>query len=713
MKKSFLSIPFLAAVLTLGSCSCSTTPEDKPITVEEQGLKYYLQGDGTYAVGVGDGLFLSKVTIPETYKDRKVTKIADYGFEEATYLTEIVLPKALEVGEGAFLGASNLTTITVGDKSLNTVFFNSTRKAALWNYEAPVGVDAFAGTNLMSYEFIDSHDTTIVEVKSYNGSVEKGISSIKLAAGLNEDATKVEATLDIFNGNGSQFVDFKDYGLFKDFKIKVVTEAGESEIDFAKGVALTADHYNFAHINATYPVLLFSLKLKEITNEGTIPTYISLERSGAYNWDKLMYGARGLPVVKREDLTSNVFMNFHNFRPAIKAYIAELHELNSSSTFSLYCVDNYCGLILEFFVANRIPETQWDATLLTDGSGTAAELCEVFAVDNPGAVLNELKANWANIKRDVYIAGESINLRDKYSYCDDPYYLFKYPYAILKAQPNVRYWAGRLRTGENLRDIAAKDAAFASQITSDISQFYTNSLLAALSEEDKAAFKNMYHFNDEMFSEATSQGKKAMVILGTSWGGEGENAERFYDYVRMTVEYYGKDEFVYYYKGHPGWPSSTCPDRKAVLTQLANDGYELIELDASVAAEVIMFYNPDIYLSGWQSTTFESVSDPAMACLMYGPKTASTSSYDDFMDGCIIRLPDSSTSYEHSCGASLALDATHRYYVLEFNNVDPGQQETYAKHEIAVYDGTAKALKYFKASGAAFIEVDKAGVEIA
>ena len=45
----------------------------------EQGLAFYLQDDGTYGVSVGNAIYLSEITVPETYKGKKVTRIIDFS----------------------------------------------------------------------------------------------------------------------------------------------------------------------------------------------------------------------------------------------------------------------------------------------------------------------------------------------------------------------------------------------------------------------------------------------------------------------------------------------------------------------------------------------------------------------------------------------------------------------------------------------------------
>jgi hypothetical protein len=253
--------------------------------------------------------------------------------------------------------------------------------------------------------------------------------------------------------------------------------------------------------------------------------------------------------------------------------------------------------------------------------------------------------SWNKLKEYTYNYGYDTNYIRKnlaYAINEDEVYTFlaRYPYVMAKTDSNIDWWVNRLRTGENLSKITEKDSAFASDIVSTAQSFYTNSLLSALSEEEKVAFKNMYHFSDEMFSEARANNKKIMIVLGTSWSGEKES---FYDYLKMTMDYYG-DDYVYYYKGHPGYGTINFPDRKVALDKLNSEGYTIEELDNSIAAEVILFYNPDVYICGWQSSTFDSVESSEMACALFDKKLSEegTLTYGELVDMYISKLSNDS-----------------------------------------------------------------------
>ena len=80
--------------------------------------------------------------------------------------------------------------------------------------------------------------------------------------------------------------------------------------------------------------------------------------------------------------------------------------------------------------------------------------------------------------------------------------------------------------------------------------------------------------------------------------------------IRIDETYYG-DDYVYYYKGHPNTPTGMWPEKQKQLDEL-----EVIDVDSSIAAELILFFNSEISLSGYGTSTFNSASDD-MACGLY------------------------------------------------------------------------------------------------
>ncbi len=400
-----------------------------------------------------------------------------------------------------------------------------------------------------------------------------------------------------------------------------------------------ADEYNFASLNATFPVVYFTLELFsmegdskasfEAANEAgkniqfikNLPTFVSLERAAAYNWTELPEKVHPLPNATLEDSTTG---EFHKMNRAIADYIKELHEINPESRFNLYCVDNYPELILKFFTAQGIDDDHFTATMISDGTASVSSFGELFAgAEDAEAKYNETKTVWETIKAKA-AAGDPTYL-DDVPYSPDGTYsiLRRYAITIASLQDNVKWWCSR----DNFTD--ATDSHFMKDLISQmngtkIEYFGINDMLANLPAEDQAALKALFHFDGEMFARSEQEGKKSLVIIGTSWANEGNLA----GYVKLLQAEFG-DEYVVYYKGHPKYPTGLNQEKIDIF-----ETHSVYDIDASIAAELILFYCPDIYLTGFASTTFKSVKEGKFLAMFdktkaEGLEVATTNGYGD------------------------------------------------------------------------------------
>ena len=94
-------------------------------------------------------------------------------------------------------------------------------------------------------------------------------------------------------------IDFPTYGKFSVqaifYKDNKIVNTNSSSI-----VGVVADEYNLAALNATFPVVQFTLSLwdmKENTNNEPIPTFVALTRSEAYNWSNLPKNVYEVPFL--------------------------------------------------------------------------------------------------------------------------------------------------------------------------------------------------------------------------------------------------------------------------------------------------------------------------------------------------------------------------------------------------------------------------------
>ncbi len=379
-------------------------------------------------------------------------------------------------------------------------------------------------------------------------------------------------------------------------------------------VAVWADEYNFASLNATFPVVYFTLDMysmgeleapaafsasaKNLPIMKDVPTFVSLEREAAYSWDKLPENVYALPSVGEGDERG-----FHINNSRMAEYIKELYEINNDSFFNLYCVDNYPELILKFFAANGIPEENFHATLISDGTATAAYFKEAFGGSDAKTVFIKMANEWKRVKAAA-ASGSDKYLENVYKGNESGYsVLARYPIVMAYLEDNIDWWCSRdLYTGLAGSD-DVKAVVNQLQLTGKLKIFGINDMLSILTDEQQASLKELFHFDAEMFSVAEEQGKKALVIIGTSPTGESSERGDLEAFLNILKAEYG-DEYVLYYKGHPGYPVELDPTKAALF-----ENYGLINLEASIAAELIMFYCPDITLAGWSSSTFKSVEE--------------------------------------------------------------------------------------------------------
>ncbi|MDE6597591.1 MAG: leucine-rich repeat domain-containing protein [Clostridia bacterium] len=680
-------------------------------TDNPQGLAFYPQDDGTFAVGAGQAILLSEITVPETYIGKSVTTVIDNGFSQCKNLRKISLPQSIkEVGESAFSGCTNLAEVA-GESFKN--LFSIDHKYVAGVKGVTLGKDAFLNTDVSNFSFHDVDDNTS-NVRCEVSNNHTAATAISVTTALNTQTDIIfNNTADLNVTDGDVYINFGSFGLFDVVKFRLMDgDEVIDEVDYTDGVAVTAKEYNFAPLNGSYPVLVFSLKLKEITAEGTIPTFVYMERTAQYDWDNLPYGVQCMPFTTREAATETI--DFHGLRTPTAEYIKQLYSLNSNSKFNLYVVDNYVEIILQMLVANGIPDNQWQAVLLSDGGGTAKIISKTFASSSDTAgytaatnKYNALKVNWEELKAYVRENGyDNDQVLDLVAYPKNEdnwaQMLENYAYVVTKEESNISWWVNRLKADEN---IVGVNGTFAAEVIAAANSMYTNNLLAALDDDGAQKFKNLYNFNGDAFSVAEEQGKEAVIILGNKWNSENGT---LYNYIKATIDIYGTDKYVYYYKGHPGYPTSQYEGRQEYFDALEEDGYTIYELDNAIAAEIILFFNPDVYMAGYSSSTFDSVQDSSQdkALVLFGKKSAFNNlAYQKYFDVFVSVLSDTSALN------GITLNPAHSYFLIEYNNTAQfeNQVENYSKHEIAVYDSTDKVQKYYKFDGSVYVEVNVDG----
>ncbi len=472
--------------------------------------------------------------------------------------------------------------------------------------------------------------------------------------------------------DGSFTWDLGDYGKWS---ITTVFSKGSRTVMTNKAVSFGVDaaEYIVAPLTGSMPVTMLTTSL---WGEGSIrgsdnhiPVIAELARANQWNWNALPSGVHGVPYLAKAQYAKPVSgADLNDNLAPLKAYIKDLHALNSKSVFHLYVNDYHARMVQSLLYANRIPAENYTVTLLSDGNFSYNKFGESYHSDIDAAHSRYAK-QWNDAKDYAYEFGKlSPQLTVEAAQACI--------YAAVHSESSAQWWLTRPSL------LTSGDAnAFAAQVVADpkvISVNINTKLSAIKAAGDKAMreFKNLYRFNDAYFAKSTQSGRKVMMFLGTRLTSE----TSFADYSGFTTKYYGTG-YDYYYKGHPATPTATSPEKKSQLA-----GLRITDIDSSVPAELILFFNPGIYMSGYPSSTYMSVSDPDMAKGLFTLTKG---------EGLAITNPDYSlmswfmTPKSAHSGAIAALPGD---FVVEFAS----KVSIKDGYDIAMWNSTKKSISFFK-----------------
>ena len=542
-------------------------------------------------------------------------------------------------------------------------------------------------------EFIpegDNYNAKVAQVEkeqkfTLTWDVKEDLASLKVTV-IHGDMVVTETTIEgeaLAAGNA----DIEAY--YGKHSVKVVSvDKNGVKAQTTKEVAISTDEYVIAPISGSMPQLYFTLNMKEITNDYTIPTFVWLARPGSWDWNKLPENVYAMPTVDiSEVLTHN---NYNRMEEVTDKYIEELYSLNPDAKFHLYINDYNTYLYAKLMAGNGIPEENYTVVLLSDGGASYKEFQNAF---------NSEDANFDADAKYAEMAGKLQTLMTQVREAKDYYWsdsfvvntsdIRSYAYVIAKEMTNVEWWVLRPRTdtlispdAEFVANILANDVlkatngVYVATENNVIVERNFNTPLTMINDEEKATLKDFYSFNDEMFAEAEKQGKKAMMFLG-SWASD-TNEPDFYAYVNFMKLYFG-DEFVYFYKGHPSTPTSNYPHKQQQLEDL-----DLIDVESSINAELILFFYPDIYMCGYNSSTFLSAEKDEMAGAIFNmTQEACMNAGNTYAERIGVYV--SKIAAENYANYNGCTDETHSYFLVEFNNVE-------SNYQYAIYDATANVI---------------------
>ena len=552
-----------------------------------------------------------------------------------------------------------------------------------------------AGTPGISYAQKAANERTVTATVSDAAEAD----SVKLTATMSRNGKVTETVVVEQKLEGDTF-DFELPYFGKWDVTAVFTKSGAEVASVTGTAALTASEYNIILGGATTDVLVESLNFFIGTSvKNTVPTIVSLARFKQYNWSQLPENMYRDPLLTAEENVSEDAGWAGVKVPAMAAYVKQLHELDSASKFNFYISDFQLGDLPKVIYNNNLPAENYTLTLVTDGSATYS--CFKHTYDNVAdaqAVHDQRVAEFQAYKNGTGTLSESINY---------------YAYAILdvEAASNARWMVVRRSTDT----FGIQDKTFQSKVLADsrISNNYINNLLASVDKAGKSDdFKALYNFDDSEFAKAREEGKKLMMMLGTAW-----NLENTYppiEYMQFVTAFYG-DEFAYFYKGHPGNYESNSPENTA-LYKTINVGM----LEPSIAAELFSFFNPDICVSGYESSYFQNTGEASQDFALFrrtkdvAYADGNVGVYADKMDMFISDMGDpfDTNTFTDKDGDSDAMKAAKasaraardmvkalipaaetndKNYMVEFNNTD---SKTVCQYDYAVWNYTKSLIHY-------------------
>ena len=482
-----------------------------------------------------------------------------------------------------------------------------------------------------------------------------GVSGLGLKETLREESSN-SVVLDAFYGRHT---------------IEVVAKNGDNVSEIKSlTIDVYTDEYNIAPLVATVPVSVFTLGMRNYTNNYTIPTFFWLERANAWDFKYIPNNVYPIPTATQEEFTTE-YSQARDEKTI--AWIKELYEINNDSKFNFFCNDYWSEVWLKASYGNGIPVENFKVTLLSDGIGSYSMFNDVYNNANAQQNYEQYVDLWEDYK-----AGTITDLTEEQ--CRALVYVW-----VQDEDIDVTWVINRIDTiGKENAEVSNKITELYADNTGRIRRYYLDKLWNELTETEKAHIKKLYHIGD-VFSVADEQGKTPMIILGTAPTGEGNILEQN---IKALMSYYGND-YVYYYKGHPMYPTNAYPEKHQLFQNLG-----VLELESSIPAEFFYYFYPSVAYSGYGSSTFTNVGDePSKA--VFSSYENCNDNYKGELDVFISQLDSSNATYGSLVSAG---DNTK---LLVQNKADLSQG-VFAK--VKVFDSVNKTFKMYNLVDGVYVE---------
>ena len=455
-------------------------------------------------------------------------------------------------------------------------------------------------------------------------------------------------------------------------------------------VDVYTDEYVIAPLVATMPVTIFSLRMEEITDNYTIPTFVWLQRGAAWNYKEMPENVYLIPMSTYDIMAGYSGDNPSELYYQTSKWVGELYEMNNNSKFHFYVNDYHPFVWLECTYLNRIPQANYDVTLLTDGTASNAVFETLYTTSSALNDYNKMVEEYNDFKQDLWDDNNPDFYNNLISIPLNNLNTRNWILPMLKEEPNVKVILTRAYFANNDEVTDATIKQYVTDLTSagKIEVVNLNTLLNALTDEGREHIKKLYKFGDNVFEKAVNENKTAMVILGTRT----QNEKDFEKYVAATKAVYGND-CVYYYKGHPWTPTASDPAKAAKLEQLG-----LIDVDSSIAAELLFFFNPEIVATGYGSSTFGSLRDEQTGGIF----------------GAALDVASAPNIEENKVGNGYVKFVINEVSLLDskFNSIASAgdmvvEFKDNSKYDVAIckVTGSKTTIKYYKLQGSSYVEV--------
>lgn len=241
----------------------------------KQELDFFPLDDGTYGVAAGNSKYLSKITIPETYNGKNVTKIVSAGFQKHN-ATEIILPNTITSIEELGFSESNFSKIQLPDgvEIKQNAFKNNYLTSVDLSQVSTLGVGAFEESSELAEIILPKSGVSILPTNFlYNSEKLRDVFISDKFKTLTTKSLYLTSTRQIFrinNANAAPEITSDTFNIEKVLAIIIPTNAKEKYIKSSKWNDLLKDKL-MEYGNLTATRFTFSLlggdytALKDIT----------------------------------------------------------------------------------------------------------------------------------------------------------------------------------------------------------------------------------------------------------------------------------------------------------------------------------------------------------------------------------------------------------------------------------------------------------------